>query len=475
MFDLKNSFKNVKRNSKRYVIVGILIFIISFISVIALIVDQSSQATIEYYMNEYGSTATIDIDPEQLRSSFDPSQESSDDSGEQVSMEDIALTYDDYQAIAESDYVTDVSYEMSANLINTNLTTEDESEESDESSEGMPSMEGQGPGGQEQTEGSFSFIGSNTLEDSDYFSDENNVLVDGDYPTEDNQIAISSNLSELNDKVVGDTIKFTTSDEETTITMEVVGIYESVTQNQMMMGSSETIYTTYDTLANITDERSNITATYTLTSYDVVDEFESWLYDNGVNEMYYVNNNQELLEQIIGPVESTMSLLNNVMILVFIIGGAILVFINILILRERKYEIGVLRALGQKKGTVVKGLVYEASVVALIAMVFAIGVGMVSAQPIANSLLQSESTAETTEDGMEGPGGQGGQGGGMQMNMSFGNQQTTGEEVTSLDTSINGNVLLITFAINLLLMLITTFVSARFITRQEPNEILRER
>ncbi len=459
MFNIKNACKNIKRNQKRYVIVAILVFIISFISIIAFIVDYSSETTVDYYMNKYGSEATIDIDPEQLRASFNPEDNKQNDDEKEV----FALTYDDYQEIAQSQYVNSVSYEMGVNLYNENLQTTSDNEEENNQPPGFEKE-------RQMEEGSFQFIGSDELSESDYFSDEANVLIDGELASDNNQIVISNDLATNNDKQVGDTISFDNSAGDASYTMEIVGIYESVSQNQMMNMASDVIYTTYSTLEAMSEDRSNITAKYELTSYTVVDQFEQELYDNGLDEMYYVNNNQNLLEQVIGPVNSTMNLLNNVMVLVFLIGGAILIFINLLILRERKYEIGVRRALGEKKSSIIRGLAYEACIVGLVAMIAAVIFGNIASGPIANNLLASTIEAESgqvLEEGFE-PGANKRNGGGNAMGNNV-------EEVSSIDTELSSKALFMTLAINLLLMLTTTIAAARFITRQEPNEILRER
>lgn len=471
MFEFRNDLKNVKRNIKRYVLVGVLIFIISFISIIALIVNQSSQSTVEYYLNEYGSTATIDIDPEQMTMSFDK------DSEEGASPMDIeSLTYEDYEQIANSEYVSSVAYQQMTQVVNDDLITSDESEEEEETTtdKNMPSgdMMSGGGGGQMMDSGSFSLIGSDDLESTSYFEDSENVLVDGEYPTEDSQVLISSDLADYNDLEVGDTIKFSTSDEETTVKLTISGLYQAASSEQMMMGVQNNVFTNYNTVSEFTDEKTNITATYTLTSYEVVEDFENELYDNGLDEMYYVNNNQTLLEQIIGPVESTMNILNNVLIAVFIIGGAILVFINLLILRERKYEIGVLRALGMKTSKITKGLVTEAIIVAVVAMMAATVIGVAFAQPISDALIASNSVTEQTGMGLEMQGGGGP--GGQSSQLMPGATNSSDEAVTSVDVSVNMSALLITLAINLVLILLTTIVCSQFINRQHPNEILRE-
>lgn len=468
MFEFRNDLKNVKRNIKRYVLVGVLIFIISFISIIALIVNQSSQSTVEYYLNEYGSTATIDIDPEQMTMAFDPE---SNEGGSPIDIE--SLTYEDYEQIANSEYVNSVAYQQMTQVVNDDLITSDESEDGTTSDENAPSVDMMPGGGNQMIDsGSFSLIGSDDLESTSYFEDSENVLVDGEYPTEDSQVLISSNLADYNDLSVGDTIKFSTSDEETTVKLTISGLYQAASSEQMMMGVQNNIFTNYNTVSEFTDEKTNITATYTLTSYEVVEDFENELYANGLDEMYYVNNNQTLLEQIIGPVESTMNILNNVLIAVFIIGGAILIFINLLILRERKYEIGVLRALGMKTSKITKGLVTEAIIVAVIAMMAATVIGVTFAQPISDALIASNSITEQTGIGMEMQGG--GSPGGQPSQSMPGAASSSDEAVTSIDVSVNMSALLITLAINLVLILLTTMVCSKFINRQHPNEILRE-
>ncbi|MFV0288853.1 MAG: ABC transporter permease [Mycoplasmatales bacterium] len=470
MFELKNAYQNVKRNKKRYIIVGILIFIISFISIIALIVNQSAQVTIEEYLNEYGSEATIDIDPEQMVRG-EPGEESASSS---ESNRPDSLTYEEYEEIAQSEYVDSVAYEQTAQITSDDVTAL----ESDMPT-GRPGMSEEST---TEATNSFTILGSDDLNASSYFEDDVNVITDGEYPSSDNEILISSDLAEENELAVGDSANFIDND-DTTISLNIVGIYENVSQDQMSMQNSQNmVFSNYNTISNFTSEKTNITAKYTLTSYEVVEDFEQELYDNGLDEMYYVNNNQELLDQVLGPVESTMSLLNNLMIAVFIIGGAILIFINLLILRERKYEIGVLRALGQKKVKVISGLLMEAIIVTIISMIIATIVGIFMAQPVSNILMSSNSSVsspDTMNQGGETTGG-GSMGGGSMGGGSMGGRGTgmmsgVADTVTSIQTTMNVKVLVFTFGINLLLILLTTIISSAFITRQQPNEILRER
>lgn len=52
--------------------------------------------------------------------------------------------------------------------------------------------------------------------------------------------------------------------------------------------------------------------------------------------------------QIVGPVEGLSSVSSTFLIIVLIFGGISIAVISSIAIRERKYEIGVLRAMGMK-------------------------------------------------------------------------------------------------------------------------------
>ena len=78
------------------------------------------------------------------------------------------------------------------------------------------------------------------------------------------------------------------------------------------------------------------------------------------------------------------------LIIVLALGSALLILVSILAMRERKYEIGVLRAMGMKKAKVAAGLVAEMLALTVFCLVLGFGVGSAAAQPIANGLLQKQ-------------------------------------------------------------------------------------
>ena len=81
---------------------------------------------------------------------------------------------------------------------------------------------------------------------------------------------------------------------------------------------------------------------------------------------------------------------------VFGIGAIILVVLNIFNVRERKYEIGVLTAIGMKKAKVATQFLVESFVVTIIALVIGAGIGAVSSVPVTNTLLASQIEAQSS-------------------------------------------------------------------------------
>ncbi len=466
MYNIKNSIRNIKRNKSKYIIVGILITIISLLSVISLVITTSADTAIDEQAQVYGKEITIEQDPSYLREQFQGG--SSDSSTDTVSIEE--LTYEDYENYADSEYVESVEYEQFVNITSDDLV-------SDESAGGMMmSMDG------EESSTSYQLDGIDDIENSSYFAEEDNVLVDGTYPTEENQILIPQSLLESSELSIGDEISISLSsmrrpdessdedEETTTIDVTVVGTYEEVNSTGF---PQSTIYATMQTAANLDSDFSSVQATYILDDYQNADAFEEEVTEKGLNDGYYVNKNEETLEQVVGPLENMKSLLTNFLIVMVLLGGATLVFVNLLILNERKYEIGVLRALGQTKLTTVKSLILEITIVAIIALIIGMVIGLLLAQPTSNMLLEHFNTATQSTDMMQQGGGaptmtQGSKG---QMNSMMGSLSSS---VSELNTFINLKAVFYIIAINILLIITSASVALIHILKYQPREILRE-
>lgn len=90
------------------------------------------------------------------------------------------------------------------------------------------------------------------------------------------------------------------------------------------------------------------------------------------------------------PLENLSEMALYFLIVVFAIGGVVLVVLNIFNVRERKYEVGVLTAIGMKKFKVSLQFIFETLVVTFVFIVIGGCIGAVSSVPVTNSLLESQ-------------------------------------------------------------------------------------
>ncbi|SDZ42054.1 putative ABC transport system permease protein [Evansella caseinilytica] len=92
-----------------------------------------------------------------------------------------------------------------------------------------------------------------------------------------------------------------------------------------------------------------------------------------------MTTDSESYNKIVGPVEGLKSISTTFMVIVLIFGGIIISFLSSIAIRERKYEISVLRAMGMKKHMVAPGLWSEMLLITCLCLVLGIGVGTLAA------------------------------------------------------------------------------------------------
>ena len=181
------------------------------------------------------------------------------------------------------------------------------------------------------------------------------------------------------------------------------------------------------------------------------------------------------------------------LIVILIIGGVILVVLNIFNVRERKYEVGVLTAMGMKKWKVAAQFTCEILIVTMIAIVIGAGIGAVSSVPVTNALLEGQVASQTNrqnqmDQSFGRPGNMGGfTGGSMGGNMppdvpSFGGGNPfdsiiggAANYITEVNSAMNLTVVFQMIGVGLLLTLIASAASVLFIMRYDPLKILANR
>lgn len=261
------------------------------------------------------------------------------------------------------------------------------------------------------------------------FMDSVSTIVKGRHLTESdinqNLTIIEQSLAEENELIVGDTITVQSFDENL-IELEVVGIYQTTA-----------IGNDFGMSISALNPVNKLYVPYTLANEFKADEFvgtiERAIYhlDDPVNIDYFIDRaasqssidfgvftldtNDRLYQQMIGPINNVASFSKNVVYLVTLAGAIILGLIVMMSIRERKYEMGVLLALGEKKFKLIGQFVVEIVVVAIISLGLASVTGNMVASQVGDQLLSQQLQVEetsTTPDSF-GPGRGRGMGGGL--------------------------------------------------------------
>lgn len=182
-------------------------------------------------------------------------------------------------------------------------------------------------------------------------------------------------------------------------------------------------------------------------------------------------------ENALTAVESLRSI-QKVSIIGFVIAlgaAAVIIFLTMLmIVRERRREIGVLKAIGGSNRSIVTQFVVEAVVLVAISAVIGFGVAAVSSNSIAGALVKSN-TSENTDDG--GPrAGMPGSGGlkTVRINGPGGpNLNDAKDLVGNITTSVSAKSLSYGLLAAIGIAIVGSAIPAWFITKIRPAEVLR--
>lgn len=337
-----------------------------------------------------------------------------------------------------------------------------------------------------------------------------NDFVTGTYTITDGQVSsdfsadncvISKELADLNGLTVGSVITFVDpKDTNHTYPLTVTGIYtenseDSSNTKKMYSSSANTIITNTTVVNKIIAGNTNLTGTYSptyiLKSSDVADKFADEVREKGLSSYYQVENNLSEVQSATKGISNIGTFALTFLFITLIIGGVVLFVINMINIRERKYEIGVLRTIGMSKLRVIWQFVIELLIVALVGLVIGAAVGSLSSVNIANSLLENE--IENTQSQVESisnnfgasmsdmpGGGQGGGPGGPGGSEGPGGHDkfsgvTSVSKVDSINAVVDFTVLAQLLGIGVLLTLISSLAACIAIARFSPLEILRER
>ena len=554
MYVIKNALRSISRAKGRNILIGIIALAIAVSACVALSIKESAAKAREDTLSLMNITAQISLDRgsmmEGAMGDFEPGEQPSfdRDAMKEMLQGGSELTLDEYELYATAESVKNSYYSLSATLDATGdlepidtMGTFKGNDDSDQetSAPQMPGGFGGGKGGFDfggmmGTQGDFTVVGYGSDDAMTDFISGNSSITEGvvfDQNTTENNCIISDELATYNNLEVGSEITLANpNNTEETFTFKVVGIYtvESASDSSFMGGfstatdSANQILTSYEALKaicdtssesaeEVTDEDSGLTTStavqgslnYTYVFADTTD-YESFADEAtalGLSEDYTISSSDiNEFESSLVPLENLSKTAGYFLLVVFIIGAVILIVINMFNIRERKYEIGVLTAIGMKKWKVASQFVTELFVVTLAAIIVGAGIGAAVSVPVTNALLEAQiSSNQQTQnnmtqgfgrDTMADFGGMTGMptmpGGDIDMEdlpenaggfsgFMGGIRDTAENYISEVSYATDFVVILQLIGVGILLTLISSLAAALFIMRYEPLKILSNR
>lgn len=506
MIIVKNAFRNMIRNRGKNILIGIIITIVTLCTCIALAIHQAGSNLVQTYKDTNPLSISFSLNMNELRNASD--EEKTDFS---------SLTVDDVENYGDSDLVKDYYYTLEASLSSESVTAVDDNVRPEGEDANKPDDVPEDDAGRGKNMGNIGDFRITAYSNFAYlsdFTDGMKKIVDGSMVTGDGdnkQIVISESLADDNDLKVGDEVTFyLPSDEDTTYTFTISGIFEETNSDNSSnfmgmnaLNSSNQIYADISTVEEILEDQGDddsklvanngLNAVFYLYQNDDLEQFEKEVKDKGLSNYYTVTTNEDEINQQLEPIQNIVSFSVQFLIVILIIGIVVLTIINFLNIRDRKYEIGVLRAIGMSKIRVSSQLILEILFVSLISLVIGTTSGTLLAQPVTNKILENEisSYTESVSNTQSNFGGEGFekpsqdistdrmQPGDKPANDVRGNRKSAPQQVTnyvdSLTVHISALTILELFDISVLLIVGSSIVACLFVNKYNPNTILQNR
>lgn len=185
-----------------------------------------------------------------------------------------------------------------------------------------------------------------------------------------------------------------------------------------------------------------------------------------------VTSTQENVREAIASLKTVQNISIVGFITALAAAALIVLMVMFVIVRERRREIGVLKAIGGSNRSIVSQFIVEAVVLVAIGGIVGLGISVASSGAIANALVSSNTnSSETTDEptmGMK-PGGPGA----IRMKASGDTLKDTKELVGEVTTSIGATTLLYGFLGMIAIAVAGSAIPAWLIAKVRPAEVLR--
>ena len=465
MYLLTNAMKNLVRNKGRNILIAAITLAIIVSTVVTLTINNAAAKVIDDIRLDLGSRVEVRQDLIEMRQSG-------------LGREDASyISIDSFYAFAQSDYLRKAIY--NADMYAWSDTFRAVDDYSDNPGE-TTRVNDNGEVVLVETCKLVSTSEPDTLAEFGTLRE----IVGGRMFDSLNECIISEDLAALNNISIGDVIELRgsyASDKYYSLT--IVGIYSDATEDytnwflamngRFADNRRNEILTSFETLMSAgweTNAGLDMKMEYFLRDPDDIRGFEAEVRAIGLPITYNVSINQAAYDKVTGPLSGMKGAAVTFMVVILILGAIVLALLSFMAVRERKYEVGVLRAMGMERGKVAFGIIAETVMISAVCLIVGLGAGSAMAQPIADNML--EGRVATVEEEFAG--------GANRVLFAGGQMQTDDntqgyEPESEIQVSLSRDVIVQIIIVTLALAALSSVIGVILITQYEPLKILRER
>lgn len=462
MYIIKNSIANIGRNKGRNLIMGLILLVMIFTIAVSVIINTSTNSTIEYYKKLYGAEVVMARNNDKIPKD---------------ALEYKTPNIKDMQNYADSNLLKGSIITASSAVSLINIKTLDQGVDTgkgavsdilggDNSQDNMPSVN------------AFA-IASSDKDINEEFKKGLRKIVKGSVYKGKNEVIISQALATHSKLNIGDkmTIKvFSPYDSMMKANVEVIitGIYEdnapvndfieyktALTNrgNEVLMGLE-----TGQESGLFDHSLASVTGSFVLNNPKDLEKLKKEFTSKGLPEYFELIADSNTYDKVVGPLQGLSSITKVFTIALLVFGSIILITISNIAIRERKYEIGVLRAIGMKKGKVSLGLVTEMLIITAVSLGIGLGLASATSKPVANMILSSQVEEAKQDSGRD------------QIASKYVTVSTTvAVPIDKIDTQLDSQAITQIILISIILAMISSATGIMYITKFEPMKILTER
>lgn len=275
-----------------------------------------------------------------------------------------------------------------------------------------------------------------------------------------NDAMISTSMANKNNLKVGSTFSAYGA------TLTVAGIFTTSTR-----AAENDIVVSLPTEQRLSGQTGNVTNA--IATIDSVDNLSSatTAIKNALGSNADVTNSQDQVNQSIQPLNNVKTISLYSLIGAVIAGSVIILLTMIMIVRERRREIGILKAIGASNTRIIIQFMSEALTFTIIGAGIGLVLGIIAGNPVTNMLVTNSANTTTATRGFPGGAAIATNGGGFfRRGGDFGSVRAG---IHTIHTSVGISVLLEGLAVAIIIAAIGSAFAGWLIARVRPSEVMR--